>query len=241
MLLENKVALIYGGGGAIGGAVASAFAREGAKVYLVGRTQAKLDTVADKIRTQGGVVETAVVDALDEAAVDAFTQITHSSRRSIMQKITPYLWFDNNAEEALNFYTSIFKDTKISDVMRYGPENPALEGMLMAATFQLEGQEFMALNAGPQFKFTEAISFFVRCETQEEVDHYWYKLIADGGEEQPCGWLKDKFGLSWQIIPNILGELMRDKNPAKAQAVMNAMFQMKKIDIPALQDAYEQS
>ena len=158
-----------------------------------------------------------------------------------MQKIVPYLWFDNNAEEALNFYTSIFENTKISDVMRYGAENPAMEGMLMAATFQLEGQEFMALNAGPQFKFTEAISLFIRCETQEEVDHYWYKLIADGGEEQPCGWLKDKFGLSWQVVPNILGELMTDQNLAKAQAVMNAMLQMKKIDIQALQDAYEQS
>lgn len=151
-----------------------------------------------------------------------------------MQKITPFLWFDGNAEEAMNFYTAIFKNAKIGNVMRY-------EGNVMTATFQLEGQEFMVLNGGPHFKFTEAISFFVNCGTQEEVDYFWEKLTADGGEESRCGWLKDKFGLSWQIIPTILGELMQDKNPAKANSVMQAMLQMNKIDIKTLQEAAGQA
>lgn len=151
-----------------------------------------------------------------------------------MQKITPFLWFDNNAEEAMNFYTSIFKNAKIGNVMRH-------EGKVMTATFELEGQEFMVLNAGPQFKFTEAISFFVKCENQEEVDYFWNKLTADGGEESMCGWLKDKYGLSWQIIPNILGQLLQNQDPAKAGRAMQAMLQMRKIDIAKLKEASEQS
>lgn len=155
-----------------------------------------------------------------------------------MQKITPYLWFNDNAEEAMQFYTSIFKNSKILNVTRYGEAGPGPSGTLMTATFVLEGQQFMVLNGGPEFKFTEAISFLVDCKTQEEVDTLWEKL-SDGGEEGPCGWLKDKFGVSWQIIPTALGELMNDPDPVKAQNVMKAMLQMKKIDIAALQAAYE--
>ncbi len=150
-----------------------------------------------------------------------------------MQKIIPFLWFDNNAEEAINFYVSIFKNSKILST------TPGPNGTIMTATFQLEGQEFYALNGGPMFKFTEAISLFVNCETQEEVDELWAKLSA-GGAESRCGWLKDKFGLSWQIIPTVLGKLMGDKDPVKARRVMDAMLQMGKIDISALQQAYEQ-
>ena len=149
-----------------------------------------------------------------------------------MQKITPFLWFDNNAEEAIQFYVGIFKDSKILNVNRMGDG-----GAVLTATFQLEGQEFMALNGGPMFKFTEAISLFVSCETQAEVDTLWQKLTA-GGEESRCGWLKDKFGLSWQIIPKALGELMGDPDPAKAQRVMQAMLQMNKIDIQTLKAAH---
>lgn len=147
-----------------------------------------------------------------------------------MQTITPFLWFENQAEEAMNFYTSVFKDSKVINSM------PGPDGKIMTATFELNGQRFMVLNAGPQFKFTEAISFFVSCETQEEVDYYWEKL-SEGGEIQQCGWLKDKFGLSWQIIPNALGELLGDPDPAKAQRVMQAMLGMKKIDIKGLEQA----
>ena len=149
-----------------------------------------------------------------------------------MQKITPYLWFDHQAEEAARYYTSIFSDSNINDVTR-GPD-----GNVMVVTFQLEGEEFVALNGGPQFKFTEAISLYVNCETQEEVDTLWAKL-TEGGEEQPCGWLKDKYGLSWQIVPSALGRLMNDPDPEKAQRVMQALLQMKKIDIEALQQAYD--
>lgn len=156
-----------------------------------------------------------------------------------MQKITPYLWFNNNAEEAINFYMSIFKNAKILNVSRYPEGGPAPAGMLLTATFQLEGQEFLALNGGPQYQFTEAVSFLVNCETQAEVDDLWAKLTADGGEEGPCGWLKDKFGLSWQIIPTILGTLLSDPDPAKAQRAMQAMLQMKKIDIAGLKRAYD--
>ena len=155
-----------------------------------------------------------------------------------MQKITPYLWFDHNAEEALNFYTSLFDNAKIINAVRYGAEGPGPEGTMMTATFQLEGQEFMALNGGPQFKFTEAISFLVNCESQAEVDKLWY-AFAEGGEEQPCGWVKDKFGLAWQIVPTILGKLMSDPDTVKAQRVMHAMLQMKKIVIQDLQHAYD--
>jgi len=157
-----------------------------------------------------------------------------------MQKITPFLWFDDNAEEAMNFYISIFKNASIVDLTRYPDEVPGLGGKVMSATFQLEGQDFMVLNAGPQFTFNEAVSFFVSCKTQEEVDDLWTKLTADGGEESNCGWLKDKFGLSWQIIPTLLGELMGDPNPVKVQNVVQAMLQMKKIDSVRLQQAYEQ-
>ena len=158
---------------------------------------------------------------------------------AINQKITPFLWFDNNAEEAMNFYVSIFKDSKIIEVARYGDAGPGPKGTVMTGTFQLEGQQFMALNGGPHFKFTEAISLFVNCETQQEVDDLWNKLCAGGGAPSQCGWLKDKFGLSWQIIPSILGKLLGDKDPAKSKRVMEAMLKMIKIDINALKKAYE--
>jgi predicted 3-demethylubiquinone-9 3-methyltransferase (glyoxalase superfamily) len=147
------------------------------------------------------------------------------------QKITPFLWFDNNAEEAMRFYTSIFKDSTIKNVHRIGDQ-------LLTGTFELNGQEFMVLNGGPRYKFTEAVSLFVKCETQEEADEYWDKLV-EGGQEQPCGWLKDRFGLSWQIIPNALGELLGDKDPARAKRVMDAMLKMKKIEVAKLRAAYE--
>ncbi len=156
-----------------------------------------------------------------------------------MQKITPFLWFDTNAEEAMNFYTSLFKNSKIVSVSRYGEGGPGQAGSVMTATFTLNGQEFMALNGGPHFKFTEAISFFVNCETQEEVDELWEKL-SEGGEKGQCGWLKDKFGVSWQIVPTALGELLGDKDPEKAKRVLEAMLQMHKIDIEKLKQAYEQ-
>jgi predicted 3-demethylubiquinone-9 3-methyltransferase (glyoxalase superfamily) len=156
-----------------------------------------------------------------------------------MQKITPFLWFDDKAEEAMNFYTSIFKNSKSGSITRYGEEGPGPQGTVMSAIFQLDGQEFMALNGGPQFTFSPAISFFVSCETQEEVDELWGKL-SEGGEKQRCGWLKDKYGLSWQIIPNALGEMLQDKDAEKSRKVMNAMLQMDKIDIKKLKLAYEQ-
>ena len=157
-----------------------------------------------------------------------------------MQKITTFLWFDNQAEEAMNFYCSLFKNSKILSVSRYGEAGPGPKGQVMTGTFQLNGQEFMALNGGPEFKFTEAISLFVNCETQQEVDELWGKL-SEGGEEGSCGWLKDKYGLSWQIVPTLLGKLLGDKDAAKAQRVMQAMLKMKKIDTRILQEAYEQS
>ena len=157
-----------------------------------------------------------------------------------MQRITPFLWFDDQAEEAMNFYVSIFKNSKVGRVTRYGEAGPGPKGSVMSATFQLEGQEFMALNGGPHFSFTPAISFFVNCETQEEVDDLWKKLSA-GGKTERCGWLKDKYGLSWQIIPSALGRLMGDNNAAKAQSVMKAMLEMDKIDIARLQQAYDQA
>lgn len=153
-----------------------------------------------------------------------------------MQKITPFLWFDHQAEEAMKFYTSIFKNSRIGSISRYGEEGPGTAGTVMTATFELNGQEFMALNGGPVFKFTEAISFFVHCESQAEVDELWEKL-SDGGEEQPCGWLKDKYGVSWQIVPNILGELLNGPDAESSARVMKAMLQMKKIDIPTLKKA----
>ncbi len=155
-----------------------------------------------------------------------------------MQKITPFLWFDGKAEEAMNFYVSIFKRSKVLSVSRYGEAGPGPKGTVMSATFQLEGQDFFALNGGPQYKFTPAISFFVNCETQQEVDELWEKLSAGGREEQ-CGWLTDRYGLCWQIIPSILRELLADKDPKKSQRVMKAMLQMVKIDIEGLKKAYE--
>jgi len=155
-----------------------------------------------------------------------------------MQKITPFLWFDGKAEEAMNFYASIFKNSKIVDIMRYGEAGPGPKGTVMGGTFQLDGQKFMALNGGPMFTFSPAISFFVNCETQEEVDELWEKL-SEGGEKQRCGWLKDKYGVSWQIVPTVLGEMLQDKDPEKSKRVMNAMMQMNKIDIKSLKQAYE--
>jgi predicted 3-demethylubiquinone-9 3-methyltransferase (glyoxalase superfamily) len=153
-----------------------------------------------------------------------------------MQRITPFLWFDGNAEEAMNFYVSVFKGSKIVSVSRYGEGGPGPKGTVMTGTFQLDGQEFIALNGGPQFKFTEAISFLVNCETQEEVDELWEKL-SQGGEEGRCGWLKDKYGLSWQIVPTVLGKMLSDK--AAGKGVMQAMLQMGKIDIKRLKEAYD--
>lgn len=155
------------------------------------------------------------------------------------RKITPFLWFDNNAEEAVNFYVSIFKNSKLLNIARYGEAGPGPQGSVMTASFLLDGQEFVALNGGPRFKFTEAISFLVNCETQEEVDEFWEKL-SEGGEKSRCGWLKDKYGLSWQIVPTVLANLLQDKDAARAQSVMNAMLQMDKIDIKTLQQAYQQ-
>lgn len=155
-----------------------------------------------------------------------------------MQKITPFLWCDDKAEEAANFYVSIFKNSRVLRVTRYGEAGPGPKGTVMVVEFQIEGQEFLALNGGPLFKFTEAISFVVNCETQEEVDYFWQKL-SEGGAESQCGWLKDKYGLSWQVVPTILTELMQDKDASKSQRVMKAMLQMKKIDIKTLKQAYE--
>ena len=153
-----------------------------------------------------------------------------------MQKITPFLWFDNQAEEAMNFYTSIFKNSRVLSVNRYGEAGPGPQGTVMSGSFQLEGQEFMALNGGPQFTFSPAISFFVNCETQAEVDDLWEKL-SEGGETEQCGWLKDKFGLSWQIVPTVLGELLNDPDAEKSRRVMEAMLQMVKLDIAGLEQA----
>jgi predicted 3-demethylubiquinone-9 3-methyltransferase (glyoxalase superfamily) len=155
-----------------------------------------------------------------------------------VQKITPFLWFDNQAEEAMNLYVSIFKNSKVLGVTRYGDAGPGPKGSVMTAEFQLEGQEFVALNGGPHFKFTEAVSFVVNCQLQEEVDYFWEKL-SEGGAESQCGWLKDKFGLSWQVVPTVLIEMLQDKDPEKSQRVMKAMLQMEKIDIKKLKEAYD--
>ena len=155
-----------------------------------------------------------------------------------MQKITPCLWFDNQAEEAMNHYVAIFKNSKAGSVTRYGGAGPGPKGSVMTASFELEGQQFTALNGGPHFKFTEAVSFVVNCDTQEEVDELWAKL-SEGGQTQQCGWLKDKFGLSWQIVPSVLIELMTDPDPEKTRRVTEAMLQMTKIDIATLRRAYE--
>ena len=156
-----------------------------------------------------------------------------------MQKIAPFLWFDGNAEEAVNFYVSVFKkNSKILNISRYGDAGPGPKGTVMSATFQLHGQEFIALNGGPQFKFTPAISFFVHCQTQAEVDELWEKLAA-GGRKDRCGWLTDKYGLSWQVIPDVLGKMLNDPDKEKSKRVMTAMLQMDKIEIKKLEQAYE--
>jgi predicted 3-demethylubiquinone-9 3-methyltransferase (glyoxalase superfamily) len=155
-----------------------------------------------------------------------------------MEKITPFLWFDNNAEQAARFYVSLFKNSKVGKIARYGDAGPGPKGSVMTVAFKLEGQDFIALNGGPRFKFTEAVSFVVNCKTQKEVDKFWEKL-SEGGEKGPCGWLKDKFGLWWQVVPTVLDKMLADPNPAKSQRAMKAMLQMKKLDIAALKRAYE--
>jgi predicted 3-demethylubiquinone-9 3-methyltransferase (glyoxalase superfamily) len=157
-----------------------------------------------------------------------------------MQKIIPFLWFNNQAEEAVKFYTSIFKNSRIGNTSRYGDAGPGPKGSVMVMQFTLDGQEFTALNGGPEFNFTEAISFYVSCSTQEEVDHFWEKL-SQGGEKGQCSWLKDKFGVSWQIVPTILGQLMSDPDAGKAERVTRAMLKMKKLDIAELQRASQGS
>jgi len=154
-------------------------------------------------------------------------------------KIKPFLWFDSQAGEAAEFYVSVFKNSKITTISHYPESSPVKAGEVLVVAFELDGMPFMALNAGPEFKFNPAVSFVISCDTQEEVDGYWSKLTADGGKESQCGWLEDKFGLSWQVVPNLLGELITDPDPAKAGRVMGAMMQMQKIDMQALQDAYD--
>jgi len=156
-----------------------------------------------------------------------------------MKKITPFLWFDDQAEEAMNFYVSVFPNSRVLGISRYGDDAPGPKGKVMTAAFELNGQQFTALNGGPQdFHFSEAISFYVDCESQEEVDYLWEKL-TEGGEPGPCGWLKDKYGLSWQIVPTALGEMLGDEDPARASRVMQAMLTMGKIEIAGLRKAYE--
>jgi predicted 3-demethylubiquinone-9 3-methyltransferase (glyoxalase superfamily) len=161
-----------------------------------------------------------------------------------MQKITPFLWFDDQAEEAVKFYTSVFKNSKVVKILHYGEEAAKVSqsgrpvGSVLTIEFEIEGQKFTALNGGPQFQFNESVSFVVNCKTQQEVDYFWEKLTADGGQESACGWLKDKFGLSWQIVPTVLIEMLHDKDIKKAERVMKAMLQMQKIDIERLQRAY---
>lgn len=156
-----------------------------------------------------------------------------------MQKISPFLWFDGKAEEAANFYISIFKNSTIVSVMHYGEAGPGPKGSVMGVTFQLDGQEFMAINGGPQFTFSPAISFFVKCMTQAEIDHYWEKLLAGGGKTQQCGWLTDRYGVTWQIVPTVLGQLLQSREAEKSARAMRAMMQMVKLDIAALQKAYD--
>jgi predicted 3-demethylubiquinone-9 3-methyltransferase (glyoxalase superfamily) len=158
-----------------------------------------------------------------------------------MQKIKPFLWFDNQAEEAVNFYTSIFKDSFIGSVARYGKEGPGPEGTVMVMSFTLNGQEFTALNGGPHFKFNESVSFVINCKDQEEVDYFWNKLTADGGQESQCGWCKDKWGLSWQVVPEVLPKLIGGADGVKSSKAMQAMMGMRKLDIAALENAYAES
>jgi len=162
-----------------------------------------------------------------------------STEQDHMQKITPFLWFDGQAEKAMNFYTSIFKTSKAGTITRYGEAGPGPKGSVLTASFELEGLEFTALNGGPHFKFNEAISFHVSCESQEEVDYFWSKL-SEGGQTNRCGWLKDRYGVSWQIVPSVLPKLLQDKNAGKSNSVMQAMLQMDKLDIKRLKQAYDQ-
>ena len=157
-----------------------------------------------------------------------------------MKKITPCLWFDGNAEEAVNFYTSVFKNFKVGEVMRYGDAGPGPKGSVLTVAFELEGQEFIALNGGPMYQFSPAVSFFVNCDTQEEIDEFWEKLSEDG-QTQQCGWLTDKYGVTWQIVPRVLGAMLQDENAAKSKRVMQAMLKMTKLDIDLLQQAYGKS
>jgi predicted 3-demethylubiquinone-9 3-methyltransferase (glyoxalase superfamily) len=162
-----------------------------------------------------------------------------------MQKITPFLWFDDQAEEAAKFYSSIFKNSKVGKILRYGEEAAKVSqsgrpvGSVLTIEFEIEGQKFTALNGGPAFKFNESISFVVNCDTQKEVDYFWEKLTADGGQESQCGWLKDRFGVSWQVVPSLLIEMLHDKDSEKSERVMKAMLQMQKIDIKTLKETYE--
>ena len=180
-----------------------------------------------------------------DPAIPKFEQYPPIPRnKNKMQKITPFLWFDGQAEQAAKFYTSIFKNSTVGKILRYGEEVAKVSesgrpvGSVLTIEFELDGQKFVALNGGPQFKFNESVSFVVNCETQEEVDHFWAKLTSDGGEESACGWLKDKFGLSWQITPTILIDMLHDKDSEKSERVMKAMLQMQKIDIAKLKAAY---
>jgi len=168
-----------------------------------------------------------------------FISLLKQIKQRIMKNITPFLWFDNNAEEAMNFYTSVFPNSKVTSVSRYTEAGPGPAGQLMVAAIQINGQRFNLLNGGPGFQFSWAVSFVVECENQQEVDHYWKELTADGGEESQCGWVKDKFGLSWQITPTIMEKFTSDPDPKKVSRVMQTMMKMKKLDIQTLQDAYD--
>src|SRR2546428_130283 len=174
----------------------------------------------------------------DEPTIEGKLYLRRNNMNKPIQKITPFLWFDHQAEEAANSYVSIFKNSKVNAITRYGELGPGPKGSVMTVAFEIEGQPFIALNGGPHFKFTEAISFVVNCETQEEIDKYWEKLSA-GGEKSRCGWLKDKYGLSWQIVPTALEEMVQDKEASKADRVMKALMQMDKLEIKKLKEAYD--
>ena len=158
---------------------------------------------------------------------------------NITQKITPFLWFDSNAEEAMNFYVSVFKNSKVGTVTRYGDAGPGPKGSVLTASFELQGEKFVALNGGPQFKFTEAISFVINCENQQEIDYFWNKLTENGGQESMCGWLKDKYGLSWQVTPTVMNDMLGSGDKERIARVTQAFLKMKKFDIDALKRAYE--
>ena len=197
------------------------------------------EAISRKRDTRGRDRSTNNQDARSAYILTTFRYVCrHSKKLRIMQKIVPFLWFNDNAEEAVHFYTTVFKDGKINGLSRYGKEGPGMEGSVMVASFSINGQEFTALNGGPHFKFTEAVSFVINCTTQDEVDHYWDTLSA-GGSTSQCGWLKDKFGLSWQVVPTILGELMQSKDAKKKGSAMKAMMKMTKLNVHELQQAYD--